>query len=105
MFIHRLVAIHFIPNPKNKPEVNHKDENPLNNYIDNLEWFTSRENIEYSLTKKSITKVKGVHWIERQKSYQCSIRFNKKKHFLGTTKDIEEAKVIVSNFLNINNIK
>ena len=38
--IHRLVANTFIPNPNNYPVINHKDENPSNNYIDNLEWCT-----------------------------------------------------------------
>ena len=36
--IHRLVALAFIPNPDNLPQVNHKDENPRNNQADNLEW-------------------------------------------------------------------
>lgn len=43
-FIHRLVAIHFIPNPDNKPQVNHKDSNKLNNHHSNLEWMTNSEN-------------------------------------------------------------
>lgn len=44
---HRLVAIHFIDNPFNKKEVNHKDENPLNNKVDNLEWVSPQENSNY----------------------------------------------------------
>lgn len=48
--IHILVAQHFIPNPDPlyKIEVNHKDCNRINNCIDNLEWCTHKENVEYS---------------------------------------------------------
>ena len=45
--IHRLVGIAFIPNNKNKPQINHKDKNRQNNRIDNLEWCTSLENVHH----------------------------------------------------------
>ncbi len=47
--ISRLVALAFIPNPDNKPHVNHIDNNPLNNNALNLEWVTARENKNHSV--------------------------------------------------------
>ena len=45
--VHRLVAQAFIPNPNNLPQVNHKDENPSNNCVANLEWCSVNYNINY----------------------------------------------------------
>ena len=47
--VHRLVCLTFLENPENKPFVNHKDENRLNNKIENLEWMTNKENVNHSL--------------------------------------------------------
>lgn len=47
-FVHRLVAKSFIPNPQNKPYINHIDGNPQNNNIKNLEWCSPLENVEHA---------------------------------------------------------
>ena len=47
--VHRLVAMHFIPNPQNKPFVNHRNGNKLNNHMNNLEWSTCSENNQHAI--------------------------------------------------------
>ncbi len=54
--IHRLMAETFISNPDNKPEVGHKDCNPLNNNVNNLYWCYSKENMNHPITLQRISK-------------------------------------------------
>lgn len=48
--IHRLVAKHFLPNPYEYPQVNHKDGNKINNAVSNLEWCSSKQNASHALS-------------------------------------------------------
>lgn len=62
VYVHRLVAVNFIGNPKNLSEVNHKDEDKTNNLITNLEWCDHLYNIRYGKTREKIgntRKLKG----------------------------------------------
>ena len=78
-FIHRLVAMHFLDNPNNLPEVNHKDCNRLNNIVTNLEWISKEDNIRHSFiygsashkglrnpnSKLNLEDIKGLHRTNR----------------------------------------
>lgn len=77
--VHRLVAQAFIPNPENKPQVNHIDENKTNNMVSNLEWVTVKENnnhgtrIERAIISNQ-KKVKAIDIANGEYNYYESIK-------------------------------
>jgi len=90
--VHRLVAMVFIPNPDNKPHVDHIDGNPTNNSFDNLRWCTTQENNRNRLQSRNSTSgFKGVTYHKRDKSWQAQTKIDGKKKHLGYFKTAKEA--------------
>lgn len=76
--VHRLVAKTFIPNINDKPCVNHKDYNPSNNNVENLEWVTHSENCLHSIEHiKNARTYKNHSKRIRQKISICTTNFNR----------------------------
>lgn len=106
--VHRLVAIAFIPNMENKPNINHIDGNPLNNNIDNLEWCTQKENVihavEIGLKSKTyisknelrrlyLVEKKPVRKLEEIYSVSNTVICDRLKEYGIETRSISQSKI------------
>ena len=94
-WIHRLVAQAFIPNPDVLPQVNHKDQNPSNNMVNNLEWCTLKYNMNYGTIRerqKDTCSKKGIWYTD----YRDLLSNNRKEYarlyYLDHREEILERK-------------
>ena len=91
VYVHRLVALHFVDNPKPNEYniVNHKDENPKNNVYTNLEWCTQAYNVSYgNARQKQAAKIRGVLNTKQSKPVEA---FNDEGEVIYTFPSLMEA--------------
>jgi hypothetical protein len=90
--VHRLVALAYIPNPENKPQIDHINRNRKDNRLENLRWATSSENnINKGVSKTNILGVKNISKT-KSNTYYIKIIINKNQ-YCKTCKTLEEAIV------------
>ena len=107
--IHRLVALHFIIKPSDKDHVNHKDEDKLNNNVENLEWVTHEENCNYGTAIKR--RVENTNFKSRAIDYtNCIeatskpiIQFSREGKFIKRYNSLSEC-ARENNFKSVSNI-
>ena len=99
-FIHRVIAELFVPNPDNKPEVNHKDGNKTNNKADNLEWVTRSENMKRAyklgLQKSSEKQKQAVSKWNKEHRIKKVYQYDTKGNLLNIFKSQQEAAKILN---------
>ena len=102
VFVHRIVAQLYVPNPENKPQVNHKDGNKLNNSADNLEWVTNQENRDHAIAHSLNIKGERCPW---SKLTQTNVDFIRSHPEINEHVLAQKYNVTIHSIKNVRNYK
>ncbi len=90
--IHRLLAEVYLSNPENKPQVDHKDNNPLNFHLNNLRWATQHENMKnIRKLSRNTSGYTGVYLNKKNKKWIAQLSAEGTVKYLGSYTTAEEA--------------
>lgn len=98
-FVHRLVAERYIPNPENKPQINHKDGNKLNNCVENLEWVTNQENRDHAIKNGLHICGEKCRWAKLTQKQVDYIRANKSLNFTQLAKMFNVSRATIRDII------
>ena len=102
--IHRLLALTFIPNPENLPNVDHKNRDQSDNNLSNLRWCSQDQNMKNSSKVRLTTssKYKGVTWDKESSKWRARSILNGKRISIGRFTNELDAAIAYDEFVMVN---